>query len=275
MTQKTQFTVGAAMPSELLPHYRPWLIDGQRDLELQDAIAPEVLDGGWRPLARQIRDLLDGYTGRLGLHGPFIDLSIMTRDLKIRAVVGERLRQALAFAAEVGATHMVVHSPFKFFGGPFLPHSPGHGRADQIAQVHDTIGPILPLAEQINCTLVIETIFDLNPAPLLALVQSFESDHVRLSLDTGHAFITHTQRGGPPPDLWVREAGPLLEHLHLQDTDGQLDRHWPPGRGNINWPALFDALAELSHRPRLILELADRDQIKPGVDWLAARGFTK
>lgn len=266
--------VGAAMPSRMLGEYREWLIADQRDLEIQDPAMPEVLDGGWQPLVRQIRDQLDGYSGRLGIHGPFMSLSLLGYDPKIRAVVAERFRQALAFAAELGASHMVIHSPFIFFGSPFLPHSPGAGLSDQIGLIAATLEPIVPLAEQARCTLVIENIQDTNPAPLLAVVRSFGSDYVRMSLDTGHALITH-RIGGPTPDQWVREAGPLLGHVHLQDSDGQLDRHWVPGDGNLNWYALFEALGELQHSPRLILELRSHGEIRRGADYLAARGLVR
>jgi sugar phosphate isomerase/epimerase len=95
-----------------------------------------------------------------------------------------------------------------------------------------------------------------------------------MSLDTGHAFITH-RLGGPPPDQWVREAGALLEHLHLQDTDGNVDRHWAPGNGAINWYALFEALGDLEHRPRLILELRQPREIERAAAWLAERGLAR
>jgi len=64
--------VGAAMTVELLPAYQDWLFEhGGRDLELQDPVSHEVLDGDWGPLVRQIRALLQGYNGRLGIHGPY------------------------------------------------------------------------------------------------------------------------------------------------------------------------------------------------------------
>ncbi len=98
--------------------------------------------------------------------------------------------------------------------------------------------------------------------------------YVQLSLDTGHATIMQAI-GAPAPDQWVREAGPLLAHLHLQDTDGALDRHWAPGDGTINWFALFEALGELAHQPRLLLELDDHRQIPRGVAFLAGRGLAR
>jgi sugar phosphate isomerase/epimerase len=267
-------TVGAAMMSDMLPTYRDWLLEGQRDLEIQDGYDPTVLDGDWRARARFIRDQLDGYTGRMGIHGPFMSLTLLGYDPKIRQAVSDRLLQGLELAAEIGATHMVTHSPFIFFGSPFLPHSPSAGQAEQIKLVHATLEQVLPVAEQAKCTLVIENIQDTNPGPLLALVRSFESPYVRMSLDTGHAMITHRQ-GGPPPDQWVRAAGPLLAHVHLQDSDGNLDRHWTPGDGNINWYALFEALSSLDETPRLILELRDRTEIPRGAAYLRERGLVR
>lgn len=268
-------TVGAALLIPMLGPLADWLIADQRDLELQDpAVNADLLDGDWRPLVREARTILDGYTGRLGIHAPFDGLTILSRDTRVRALMIDRLRQALEFGAALGATHMVVHSPFLFFGTPFIPHAVSTGQASQIAQVHAVLDTILPLAQQANCTLVLETIYDCHPGPLLALVQSFASEYVRLSLDTGHTFLTH-QRGGPPPDQWVREGGPLLAHVHLHDNDGNNDRHWPPGKGAINWYALFDALSEREHPPRLILELKKCSQIRPAAAWLATQGFAR
>ena len=267
-------TVGAAMPITQLVHYRDWLIDGQRDLEIQDAFLPEILDGTWRPLVRTTHDMLDGYTGRLGIHGPFDGLTLMSRDPQVRALVAGRLCQGLEFGAELGATHMVIHSPFQFFGHPFVAHAASAGRADQIGLVHATLEHVVPFAQQANCTLVIENILDTNPAPLLALVKSFGSAHVRMSLDTGHALLTQ-RSGGPPPDQWVHEAGSLLGHLHLQDNDGNLDRHWAPGDGNINWMALFEALSRLHHQPRLIIEVRHKEDIGRAATWFKHRGLTR
>lgn len=265
-------SVGAAMPAAALETHRDWLIAGQRDLEIQDPVTPGLLDSDWRPLVRRIRDLLDGHQGRVGIHGPFLGLNIAAQDPKVQTLVSERLRQALEFATELGATHMVIHSPFTFLGAPLLAHTPGTRRSIEIAMAQRIIGPVLPMAEQIGCTLVVENILDTSSTPLLDLVRSFESPFVRASLDVGHATITQ-RIGGPTPDQWVREAGALVAHIHLQDSDGYLDRHWAPGDGGINWYALFEALSELDETPRLLLELRDTNQIARGAAYLQGRGL--
>lgn len=258
-------TLGVSLDIARLAEHRDWILESDRDVELRDPSYPETLDNGWRPLAEKVRSLLDGHTGRLGVHGPFWNLTTAARDPLVRSVVVDRFRQGLQFAAEVGATHMVIHSPFASLGAnPFTRHSPGPKLEEEISAAQETLSEVIPLAEENGCTLVMENIYDTNPGPLITLVESFDSQHMRLSVDTGHAFIAH-RLGGPPPDQWVREAGDMLHHLHLQDTDGNTDRHWEPGDGSVNWFALFEALAELDHNPRLILEVESPVR---GAEWL-------
>jgi len=264
--------VGAAMPIGLLPTHRNWLLEHQgRDLELQDGYMPAVLDGDWKPLVAKAKEALDGYTGRLGIHGPYDGLWMASSDPLVRRMIAERYNKALEFAADLGATHMVIHSPFLFFGHPQMAHTFANGLRQQIEYVHDTLEAVLPMARNLGLTLVIENISDTSPAPLRALVQSFDSEHLRMSLDVGHAFLMQ-QVGGPTPDQWVLEAGQLLGHVHLQDNDGFLDRHWNPGQGSINWRALFRALAKIDARPRMILEVRG-PEIAPAWSWMVEQGL--
>jgi sugar phosphate isomerase/epimerase len=265
--------IGAALPVAALAEHRDWLIAGQRDLEIQDFYDNNLLDGDWRPLIAQARDALDGYTGRLGIHGPTEGLPLICPDRRVQALAQTRLRQALEVAAELNATHMVVHSPFDFFGHPQVAHSWAHGLDGQIELAHAALDPVVAEAAAIGCALVVEVCYDTSTVPLIALVRSFGSPFLRLSLDTGHAYLMQ-RAGGPPPDQWIRDGGELLEHLHLQDTDSHLDRHWTPGEGCLNWYAIFEALAELNHTPRLVLEVSPA-KVRQGADYLIARGLAR
>lgn len=265
--------LGAAMRSDRLPEYADWLKAEQRDLEIQDPAWPEVLDGDWRSVTANIRSMLDGHTGRRGVHAPFVSLTLAAVDARIRAVVQERFKQTLDFCAEIGASHMVVHSPLNFLGTPFIART-GGGEWDAAKVVHDTLDVTLRYAEEVGCTLVMENIYDRDPGLLVGLVKSFESDHLKVSIDTGHAYINY-QQGAPPVDYWLREAGALLAHLHLQDTDGYADRHWVPGDGRIDWWPIFEVLGKLDHQPRLILELMDQSAIRRAAQWFADRSLAR
>ncbi len=274
MSERALPVVGAALTIAELATYRDWLLEAGRDVEIQDPAYPMFLDGDWRAGVRTALDLLDGHRGRIGIHGPFVGLNIIGFDPKVRAVVQERLFQGIEVAHALGGSHMVVHSPFEFFGHPMSAESPAYGVAQTVDLIRQTLEPVVAQAAQAGVTLVIETIHDTHPRPLLMLVDSFASETVRLSIDVGHTFITH-RLGGPSPDQWVHEAGPRLAHLHLQDSDALWDRHWGPGRGQVNWFALFEALGTLAHSPRLILELRDKTDIPRAAGWLAQQGVAR
>ncbi len=266
--------VGAAMTVEWLDTYREWLIADQRDLELQDFANPYTLDGDWQRVVSEAKTRLDGYQGRLGLHAPFFNLPLAALDAKIRAVVVERHLQTLDIAGELGATHLVVHSPLAFLGMPGSLSQPMMGPVSLYQVIQETMAPIVQRAAEVNCTLVIENIYDQLPLLWVEMAKYFESEFVRLSVDVGHAYINHF-RGAPPPDYWVREAGALLGHLHLQDTDGYTDRHWSLGRGKVDWHGVFAEIAKLEQQPRLILELRDFAEIPASAAWLREHGLAR
>lgn len=258
---------GLALTLNELPEFAPWLIETGRDVELQDITYSEVMEGDWRGVASQIGALLDGYQGRIGIHGPFWHLNIAPRDPAVRRLVQERLNLGLDFAQAIGGTHMVVHSPFDFFGHPQA--VPGARLVPELERVAQTMQPIVQRAEQEGVTLVIENIYDLSPSALIALVQSFDSNAVRLSVDTGHAHLM-TQRGGPPPQTWIETVAPYLGHVHLCDNDTTNDQHLAPGRGTIHWASVERALDKAPETARLLVEVK-ASELGLGRQWLEQR----
>lgn len=266
--------LGAALPLSGLRLHRDWILEKQRDLEIQDFFWAEVLNGDWRPMADEVKRELDGYKGRLGLHGPFWGFSIASKDPDVRELVARRLDQGLDVCAHLGATQMVIHSPYTTWDYNNLDYNPG-GREAVIELVHKTIGKAVKRAEAMGLALVIENIEDKDPHIRVALAQSFDSEAVKVSIDTGHANYAHHSTGGPPVDYYVHAAGDMLDHVHLQDTDGHADRHWAPGEGNIRWEEVFRALGRIGAQPRLILELRDKEKLRAGADHLMRLGLAQ
>jgi sugar phosphate isomerase/epimerase len=266
--------IGAALYVEDLPAMSPWLIEDQRDVEIQDFIHIEVLMGDWQGHAELARQLLDGHTGRRGIHGPFWGFSIACQDPDIRTVVQKRMRQGLEAARIIGATQMVIHSPFTTWSYNNLDKDPG--ARDQLTEhCHATLGDAVKVAEDSGITLVIENIEDKDPMDRVRLAQSFSSPAVAVSIDTGHAHYAHGTTGAPPVDYYVTAAGEHLRHVHVQDADGYADRHWPPGKGTVNWHAVFAALGNLPQAPHLVLELNDNSRLREGADWLIGNGLAR
>lgn len=264
--------IGAALSVKDLPTYRDWLLEKQRDLELQTFYDAAVLSGDWQSPVAEAKRQLDGYAGRLGIHGPFWGFTIGSKDAGIREVVAKRMDQGLDVCQALGATHMVIHSPYTTWDHNNLDNNPT-GRDMVIENTHATIGAAVKRAEDQGVTLVVENIEDIDPADRRTLVQSFDSPAIRLSIDTGHAHYAHGSTGAPPVDYFVHSAGELLNHIHLQDADGYADRHWALGEGTVRWHAVFRAIALLEVKPRLIIELRDKAGIPASMKFLEEAGL--
>ncbi|MEM6636539.1 MAG: sugar phosphate isomerase/epimerase family protein [Pseudomonadota bacterium] len=266
------YVIGAALRVAQLGAHLDWLFDRHRDLEIQDFFDPAVLDGDWKDRVQSAKRLLDGFRGRLGVHGPFYGLSLDPVDDLIRAVVQKRLDQGLDICAELGATQMVLHSPYSFWDHNNLDDRPG-ARAARVEDVHRTLDPVVRRAEALGVVLVIENIEDIDPGARRALAESFGAPAIQVSIDTGHAHYAHCSGGAPPVDYFVRSAGDMLAHVHLQDADGYADRHWGLGRGTVNWPAFFEALRGTGATPHLVLELKDDAEIASSMRHLQSLGL--
>lgn len=266
--------LGAALNVTSLERHRALMLEKPRDLELQDFVKADVLNGDWQPLIGRLRALLDGHQGRVGIHGPFWGFTLDTMDSEVRAIVRKRLMQGLDVCEALGATHMVIHSPFTTWDANNLANY-DTGFADLIERCHLSMEDAVRRAGEIGCTLVIENIQDKNPADRLELARSFGSDAVQLSIDTGHAHYAHGSTSAPPVDYFIKSAGNALRHIHLQDADGHADRHWTLGEGNILWHSVFAALARLDSNPRLIIELRDHDGLPASIANMAALGLAQ
>lgn len=96
-------------------------------------------------------------------------------------------------------------------------------------------------------------------ADTLALVKAVDSPHLRLNLDLYHAQIGE----GNLIEL-VRRAAPFIGEIQVADVPGRRE----PGTGEIHYPAIARALAEMGYRGTIGLEAW-----ASGDDELALRRF--
>ena len=74
---------------------------------------------------------------------------------------------------------------------------------------------------------------------------------------------------------FIKRAGNMLEHVHLQDTDGSADRHWGLGEGQLPWFPIFLALGKLESNPRLIMEPMDVPSAPRHAAWAESQGLAQ
>jgi len=107
----------------------------------------------------------------------------------------------------------------------------------RIAELGERAGRVFTL-ENLNLTLDHPRTPFARAADTLALVRAVDSPHLRLNLDLYHAQIGE----GNLIEL-VREALPYIGEIQVADVPGRCE----PGTGEIHYPAIAAALAELGY----------------------------
>ena len=267
----TPLKIGACLKLDTLDDHRDWIFDGARDLELQDFVAYDTYRNGWQDTVDRAKAALDGFTGRLGIHGPFRGLAIDNVDEELQPIIAKRYVAGIEAAAALGAVQMVIHSPFDVWAKHHR-HAGKGGNAQITEMVRKVMGPAIALAETHGVTMVVENCFDPDPIDRREMIEAIGSKALAISIDTGHAHLARHMSGAPPVDYFIRDAGDLLQHVHLQDLDGYADRHWAPGEGSIDWRPVFKALADCKSAPHLVLELREHADVPKGFAHLQALG---
>ncbi|TCS81233.1 sugar phosphate isomerase/epimerase family protein [Muricomes intestini] len=67
---------------------------------------------------------------------------------------------------------------------------------------------------------------------------------VKLLIDWGHALYKPLLKEEADIDLWFRKCAPYIGSIHLQQTDGQWDRHWDFTKEGIVTPELIKSATE-------------------------------
>jgi sugar phosphate isomerase/epimerase len=132
-------------------------------------------------------------------------------------------------AALVGAKCVVIHPS----GGHISPEERDARRQALLSSLE----ALVPFAERVGIRLALENMLPQHvgdsAAEVLSIVEQFDSAWLGVCFDTGHA---HLNPGGMLAAFKV-----LYDRIitfHVQDNDGNHDRHLQPPYGTIDWAAL-------------------------------------
>lgn len=246
------------LSTDRLHAHLPWMRSREflpriLDLGLAPEIAfkgPELDDLPAERLAT-VAGLIAATGQRPTVHAPFFDLSPGAMEPMVRQITLQRLTQALQAAGHLGAHLMVVHPGYDRWRYPNL----AMAWADHAAV---TFAPLVAMAEQLDCRLALENIYEEKTETLTALVDRIDSPWFGHCFDIGHWRLF----GRLPQEQWLANIAPRLLHLHLHDNHGQNDDHLPVGEGAIDFAPLFRALAGMPAAPSITLEAHNPDELQ-------------
>ena len=123
----------------------------------------------------------------------------------------------------------------------------------------EEIRRLIPLAKELNVIIAVEEVWNKflqSPLEFAAYVDSFNSPSVRAYFDVGNVVIN-----GYPQD-WIRILGPRIAKLHIKDFKfAKREAQFVALReGEIDWPEVYKALAEIGYRGSATVELPAGDK---------------
>jgi sugar phosphate isomerase/epimerase len=170
----------------------------------------------------------------------FLDSSVSVRKLKT-----EYVKNVIDLARETGSPSVCTASGAR---------PPGTSSRDAFSRLGAALEEILDhaaRAPQVRVGLEYEPGFFLGDlASTLQVVRELGHPLLGFNLDVGHAWCV-----GDDLEKAIGEAGPRLWNLHLEDIKGRVHQHLVPGRGALDFAAMFRALDRAKYNRFLTLEL--------------------
>lgn len=178
----------------------------------------------------------------------------------------EQIRQVtekdLKASSVLGSPSCVVH----FINSTRWGKQPAEVMRSASAHMFDDF---VPYAEKYKVNIAMETFgaarvkgtrirdFFADPTEFRQQFERLNTNYKTICVDTGH---THEAESFwvPAPEEMIRILGKDISILHLHDNSGHWDDHLLPGMGNINWPAVFEALEAIGYSGVYNFELALR-----------------
>ncbi len=203
--------------------------------------------------------LASSFGTQFTIHAPHIDSKV--EGIKIDFSENSEknvtvMKRVIKIAVEIGATYIVVH-----------PGNQNGGKRCLNSNILNLIR-LSALAEEYGIVLLLENLFDREggnkigvlPGEIFHIIEMVGSEHLKVNLDIGHAFIASNAYGISVEDYF--ELGEYMYQMHLHDNFGVLessatmfgDRHLPLGLGKINFREVFENIRKTEVR-NLVLEL--------------------
>jgi sugar phosphate isomerase/epimerase len=191
-------------------------------------------------------------------HPTWIEDDATKRQLRI-----EHTRGCIELAGEFGAKTLSLQP-----GGPLIGTSITHALAGE--RFAEGIAQLLPLAKANKVILAIEPepgLFIETAAEYLSFKNKFFRDEpmVRMNCDVGHLFCV-----GDDPAATIVTMPEQIAHVHLEDIgSNRVHQHLTPGKGVINFQAIFSALKDIAYTGWVTVELYPYETTAAGVARLA------
>jgi sugar phosphate isomerase/epimerase len=212
------------------------------NLEIASFAYSRVLDANWQEILEDHQQKLRGFAGMISVHGAFMELTVHSRDQKIREVAKNRIFHNLDIAKTLGAKYIVFHGNFN----PLIRHE-GY-RKNWVEQNALFWSEVL---EKYQIIVLLENLWEPHPQTLRKLLDEVDSSRLKICFDTGHTNIFSEATF----EEWFAVLGDDIAYVHVNDNKGDVDLELAPGEGNIDWREFSDLIKKYRIAPEIVFEV--------------------
>jgi sugar phosphate isomerase/epimerase len=132
----------------------------------------------------------------------------------------------------------------------------------------DFWGRFVEEAEVVGIQLLLENLWEDEPALIAEILAEVNHPCLRACLDVAHA----TLFSPAPVSRWIEAIAPYLYCCHLNNNDGEMDLHWPLSQGVIDYAPILAELRRRQPAPLLTLEMPSRERMVASLPLLELEG---
>lgn len=185
--------------------------------------------------------------------GQYWSRALGDKSPQAREAATDDLRTMLQIAAWMGCrTLLTIPGAVEVF---FMPEREVLDYGFVYEHATEGLRSVLPVAEKLAVRMGIENVWNkflLSPVEMAAFIDQFASAHVGAYVDVGNVLLYGF------PDQWLRILGPRVVGIHFKDfrrSVGTVDGFVDLLEGDVDWPAVMAAIAEIGYSGPLVAEM--------------------
>lgn len=191
------------------------------------------------------------------LHGAFLDITIFSRDNKIRIASEQRLRESMSIAKRLDARAVIIHTNF-------IPNFKDDAYENYWVEANVLFIKKL-LDEFPGISIYMENMFDMEPELLLRLAEELkDEERFGICLDYAHVNVFSKT----PAIEWLTKLAPYIKHFHINDNNLIRDSHDALGNGQIDYKEFFDFYDNNLKGTPVLLEVRGLDKIEESLRYI-------
>lgn len=246
---------------ENLEQYITFAKEYNMGFEYNDFFLPELLDDAEKLEEVIARYKENGVPEYCTLHGAFFDVIPFSVDEKIKEISTQRIETSIDVAKRIGAKAVIFHTNYN----PFL--NTEVYIENWIKENSAFWSDILE--KHSDMQIYLENMFDTTPDILEALSEGlFQYPNYGVCLDYAHASISKTE-----PEVWAKQLGRFVKHVHINDNDLVSDLHLTWGDGKINRTAFYELFEKYMKDATILIEISSLEGTKESYERMKKEGF--